>query len=87
MGWMLKVVIFVAAVFAVITWWRSFSMRKMQGDLPRPARKPAQPAQRIVSCQYCGVYIPENSAVHGRSGVYCSDQHRLQDEREHDVHR
>jgi uncharacterized protein len=48
----------------------------------RQQRKPAQPStkksspQVMVPCAHCGTHVPENDAVRGSRGMYCSAAHR-----------
>jgi uncharacterized protein len=47
----------------------------------RPAqRKPAAPAapKAMVSCALCGVHLPQDEALPGRGGVFCSAAHRAE---------
>ena len=34
-------------------------------------------ALEIVACRHCGVHLPRIDCVEDRSGVYCSEAHRL----------
>ena len=48
----------------------------------RQQRKPEQPLtkksapQVMVPCVHCRTHVPEDDAVHGSRGVYCSAAHR-----------
>jgi len=48
----------------------------------RQQRKPDQPStkksgpQVMVPCAHCGTHVPENDAVQGSRGMYCSAAHR-----------
>jgi len=47
----------------------------------RPAeRKPAAPPvpKAMVSCALCGVHLPQDEALPGRGGVFCSTAHRAE---------
>ena len=46
--------------------------------LQRPdAKSPKpQPAQRMVRCARCGMHVPEDQALTGPDGQYCSAEHR-----------
>jgi uncharacterized protein len=39
------------------------------------AQKPSHP-QVMVPCAHCGTHVPDNDAVHGSRGTYCSAAHR-----------
>jgi uncharacterized protein len=40
-----------------------------------PTHTPSSP-QVMVPCTHCGTHIPENDAVQGSRGTYCSATHR-----------
>jgi len=40
-----------------------------------PAPPPAQP-QAMVSCAECGLHLPQQDALPGRGGQFCSAAHR-----------
>ena len=48
----------------------------------RPDQAPSQPSspQVMVPCTHCGTHVPENDAVRGSRGTYCSATHRDQHE-------
>jgi uncharacterized protein len=44
----------------------------------KPDQAPHQPSgpQVMVPCTHCGTHVPENDAVRGNQGLYCSAAHR-----------
>jgi uncharacterized protein len=36
---------------------------------------PAAPSN-MVTCAHCGIHLPQEEAVSGEKGVYCSTEHR-----------
>ncbi len=48
----------------------------------RQQRKPDQPStkksgpQTMVPCAHCGTHVPEDDAIRGARGLYCSAVHR-----------
>lgn len=48
----------------------------------RQQRKPDQPStkksgpQVMLPCAHCGTHVPEDDAIRGIQGVYCSKSHR-----------
>jgi uncharacterized protein len=48
----------------------------------RQQRKPNKPApppsgtQTMLPCAHCGTHVPEDEALPGKQGVYCSEAHR-----------
>ncbi|MDP2220366.1 MAG: PP0621 family protein [Hydrogenophaga sp.] len=69
----------VLAVVLVAFWvWRN---NRLTDDAQ--AKKPAtrkQPSPRsptvMVACRHCGTHLPENEAIQGRQGAYCSTEHQ-----------
>ena len=65
----MKYLVLLLAVLAGI-WWI------------RQQRKPDQPTTRksgpqvMVPCAHCGTHVPENDAIRGARGLYCSLAHR-----------
>ncbi|WP_439113659.1 PP0621 family protein [Hydrogenophaga sp.] len=69
----------VLAVVLVAFWvWRNNRLTD-DTDAQRPsARKKPAPRQPtiMVACLHCGTHLPQNEAVQGRQGAYCSAEHR-----------
>jgi uncharacterized protein len=62
----------VIVVVAVVLW---FALRRdTRGAAAR--RSAPRPPQTMVSCAHCGVHLPQDEAVAGHDGLYCSDAHR-----------
>ena len=51
------------------------------------SRRPAKPAEEkttpnnaspsnMVACTHCGLHLPQEEAVSGQKGLYCSTEHR-----------
>jgi uncharacterized protein len=68
----------VLAVVGVAFWiWRN-NRRAEAADRAAqrpPAPPPAKPVT-MVACRVCGTHLPQNEAVPGNQGVYCSAEHR-----------
>ncbi len=64
-------------VVAVGIWRNNRRAEREATPPPPPAPPPASgtPA-RMVSCAHCGLHLPATDAVQGRSGAYCSPEHR-----------
>ena len=74
-----KILLFLAAVFALL-WFLRGGLARRRPPVPPPM--PAAPAaQPIVACAQCGVHLPAGEALPGRGGVFCSDAHRASFER------
>jgi uncharacterized protein len=57
-------------------WW----IRQQRKPNHRPPHDPHTGPQTMVPCAHCGTHVPEGDAIHGRHGVYCSEQHRQRQE-------
>jgi uncharacterized protein len=51
-----------------------------RGRTPKPPRtqNPAEAAtpSEMVTCAHCGIHLPQEEAVSGQKGLYCSTDHR-----------
>jgi len=59
--------------------WQDY-WAKQQKAQELAAQKPVdtpQTAERMVKCQYCGIYVPESEAFEEDHYFFCSDAHRL----------
>ena len=43
---------------------------------PPPPAPAAASVARMVACRQCGLHLPEQDAVAGQQGLYCSEAHR-----------
>lgn len=74
----MKFLLFLALAFVAYLLWR-----KAQGDKKGPPHSNARPsasAQDMVRCPVCSVHLPAVDAVKGRLALYCSAEHRDQQE-------
>ncbi|MCV0438182.1 MAG: hypothetical protein K5880_06100 [Hydrogenophaga sp.] len=74
----MKYLLVLAVVIVAFYVWRNNRL----GDKAEASRKqPPQPGRAkaptvMVACRQCGTHLPENEAVQGSQGVYCSAEHR-----------
>lgn len=61
-----------------ILYWAFFGHRKNSEGKP-PSSEGAT-HQRIVSCRYCHLHVPETEAIHVSGRNYCCEEHRRLDE-------
>ena len=75
---MIKLLLFIAVVFAVIWFLRGGRSAGQRGQAPaRPAQPPAP--QDMVECPVCHVHLPRADALAGPGGqVYCCAEHSRQ---------
>lgn len=51
--------------------------RGRAANQPKPPLAPeAQTPSEMVSCAHCGIHLPQEEAVMGQKGLYCSTEHR-----------
>jgi uncharacterized protein len=77
----MKMLFWLAIVIAVVWLMRSNRSRPAARDAqqaaPAPAAGAAAPAETMLQCSQCGVYLPASEAVHGTRGeTYCCEAHR-----------
>jgi uncharacterized protein len=65
----MKYLVLLLLVLAGVWWIR----QQRKPDLP-PSEKSGP--QVMVPCTHCGTHVPENDAVRGARGLYCSAAHR-----------
>lgn len=51
-----------------------------RGRAPKPTQTPQNPESsapsEMVTCAHCGIHLPQEEAVSGQKGLYCSTDHR-----------
>jgi uncharacterized protein len=51
-----------------------------RGRVPKPPQTPQNPEpsspSEMVTCAHCGIHLPQEEAVSGQKGLYCSTDHR-----------
>lgn len=74
----MKYLLVFALAFVVYLLWR-----KANGAKTGPSKSGASPTaaqQDMVRCPVCSVHLPAGDAVQGRLALYCSAEHRDQQE-------
>lgn len=60
----------------LVAWrWRAGRSHAIRAKQHQAARNAAAP-QDMVRCDHCGLHLPQNDAVPGQHGTYCSTAHR-----------
>lgn len=67
---MLRLLFWIALIFAAIWLWRKF---KGPASSTRPPRE--QDAAPMVRCAHCGVHLPRDRALGNQQQWYCSQAH------------
>ena len=51
-----------------------------RGRGPQPPQTPtntdASNPSEMITCAHCGIHLPQEEAVSGQKGLYCSTEHR-----------
>lgn len=71
----MKVVLWIVIIFAVLLGLRLYNAgkAKRRADSARESSKPAPPADTMVRCVRCGVFLPRADAKPGPTGMTCGD--------------
>ncbi len=73
----MKYLLVLAVVMVAFYIWRN---NRLEDRRAKPPARPAPPKGLaptiMVACRQCGTHLPENEAVAGRQGAYCSAEHR-----------
>jgi uncharacterized protein len=61
----------------VLAIWAFKRSRRVNTGTPedKPPTTPATPAN-MAACLHCGIHLPQDEAVTGEKGLYCSTEHR-----------
>lgn len=60
--------------FLIAAWW---VLSKRQNSQKTDASAPRDAApEKMVTCSYCGVHLPESERVMGGDQVFCCEAHR-----------
>jgi uncharacterized protein len=74
----MKYLLVLAVVMVAFYIWRNNRLSdraEAARKAPPPTGRPSVPTV-MVACQQCGTHLPENEAVRGQQGAYCSVEHR-----------
>jgi uncharacterized protein len=61
-------------VLAGVIWW--LRTKRNDTDKTQDPSGQTQNPQTMVRCAHCDLHLPQNDAVEGSMGVYCSASHR-----------
>lgn len=68
----MKYLLLILLVLVVI--W-ALKRNRTEKAAPPPQDSPTLPSN-MVACNHCGIHLPQDEAVKGEKGVYCSTDHR-----------
>lgn len=70
----MKYLVLLAVLVIAYLVWRNGRIEHREAQ----RRGPGAPPQEMVSCNACGVHLPQPDAVRGSDGrYYCCNEHRL----------
>lgn len=69
MKYLIWLVIIVLAIWA-------FKRSRRPVQPPASADPPPATPSNMVSCAHCGLHLPQEEAVTGEKGLYCTTEHR-----------
>lgn len=69
----MKYLFFLLVVLLVI--W-AIKRTKTSSQAKPPSAPEAKAPSEMVICAHCGVHLPQEEAVSGQKGLYCSTEHR-----------
>lgn len=78
----MKYLVLLLVFFGFAWYWRhnrEQTLREKRPPKPKAPDKSAAP-QSMLACAHCGTHIPEEEAIVGTKGAYCSQAHRAQRE-------
>ena len=55
--------------------WAFKRSRRENASTQKKPSPPASPSN-MVTCTHCGIHLPQDEAVTGTKGLYCSTEHR-----------
>jgi uncharacterized protein len=73
-----KLLFFILLGAVAVAWYKSQGRSRPGPDLDTPRQPPL--AEDMVRCQVCGINLPRSEAILSRGRIYCSDEHRRQDQ-------
>lgn len=69
-----KLLVFLLVLFAIY-WVRRLLTKPKTPPPAGPAPREPQASMRMLSCQRCGVHVPENEGVRRGGDFYCCEEH------------
>ena len=70
MGQLLRIIIILIGLWLVLQIIKRARIAR-QNPAPGPP-----PVAKMVSCDHCGVHVPESEAIRNNDKLYCCEEHR-----------
>jgi len=58
-----------------VVWWAWVKRHSHEDNQSSPRRDP--PPEKMVTCSYCAVHLPESEGVIDGERIYCCEAHRI----------
>ncbi|MFA7387654.1 MAG: PP0621 family protein [Thiohalobacteraceae bacterium] len=68
----LRLLLFIALGILIYRMWRNWRARTAAAGATSSRNE-----GKMLACEHCGLYFPEQDAVRDGPHIYCSDAHRL----------
>ncbi len=69
MKYLIWLLVILLAIWAV-------KRNRKANQTPAPKAPPPTAPSDMVTCAHCGIHLPQEEAVSGKNGLYCSAEHR-----------
>lgn len=70
-----RLLLFILLAVVGVLVWRNFKRQLMQRQ-DKAGQPAAAKSERVISCAYCQVHVPESEAVGQDGRFFCCDEHR-----------
>ncbi len=70
---------FILLLLVALAAWVMFKGLKAPRGRQSSERPPGASAERMVTCERCGVHLPESESVRAGDKHFCSEEHRRLD--------
>lgn len=72
----MKYLLVLAVLMVAFYVWRNNRREAQKERPPTPPKRSVAGPVHMVACRVCGTHLPQDDAVQGREGSYCSTDHR-----------
>ena len=70
----MKYLIWILVILLAI--WAFKRSRRVKSDAPKEQPPTPDTPTNMAVCLHCGIHLPQDEAVTGEKGLYCSAEHR-----------
>ena len=69
----MKILLWIGIIVAVLLALRMLNVAKAKRRVDATGASPPPPAETMVRCRRCGVYLPQKDATPGPAGLTCGE--------------